>query len=375
MSKTCVVKFNVGDRPEFFKELKIRINRHFKENNISRYANANMVCKTAFMLILYFSPMVLMYTGIIKLVWVNYILWVLMGFGMSGIGLTIMHDANHGSYSRHKIINRILGFTLNFLGAYHINWKIQHNVLHHTFTNIHDFDEDIDKGVMRFSPTQDRKGIFKYQIFYAPFFYALMTIYWLIAKDFELVFRYKKKNLLKAQGLTLGKGLLHIVFHKVWYLIMIVAIPIFTMPIAWMHVVLGFLLMHFISGFILAMVFQPAHITENTSFYKVDENSSVENNWAIHQMHTTSNYGNGSLLFSWFIGGINFQIEHHLFPNICHIHYPQISKIVKATAEEYNVPYYSHKTFLDALRSHFTVINKLGTGQYDKEMKQSTAIA
>ncbi|MCR9249020.1 MAG: acyl-CoA desaturase [bacterium] len=375
MSKTCVVKFNVGDRPEFFKELKIRINRHFKENNISRYANANMVCKTAFMLILYFSPMVLMYTGIIKLVWVNYMLWVLMGFGMSGIGLTIMHDANHGSYSRHKIINRILGFTLNFLGAYHINWKIQHNVLHHTFTNIHDFDEDIDKGVMRFSPTQDRKGIFTYQIFYAPFFYALMTIYWLIAKDFELIFRYKKKNLLKAQGLTLGKGLVHIVFHKVWYLIMIVAIPIFTMPIAWVHVVLGFLLMHFISGFILAMVFQPAHITENTSFYKVDENSSVENNWAIHQMHTTSNYGNGSLLFSWFIGGINFQIEHHLFPNICHIHYPQISKIVKATAEEYNVPYYSHKTFLDALRSHFTVINKLGTGQYDKEMKQSTAIA
>lgn len=375
MSKVSVVKFNVGDRPEFFNELKIRINRHFKENNISRYANANMVCKTAFMLILYFSPMVLMYTGVIKLVWVNYLLWVLMGFGMSGIGLTIMHDANHGSYSRHKIINRILGFTLNFLGAYHINWKIQHNVLHHTFTNIHDFDEDIDKGVMRFSPTQDRKGIFKYQIFYAPFFYALMTIYWLIAKDFELIFRYKKKNLLKAQGLTLGKGLLHIIFHKVWYLIMIVAIPIFTMPIAWVHVVLGFLLMHFISGFILAMVFQPAHITENTSFYKVDENSSVENNWAIHQMHTTSNYGNGSLLFSWFIGGINFQIEHHLFPNICHIHYPQISKIVKATAEEYNVPYYSHKTFLDALRSHFTVINKLGTGQYDKEMKQSTAFA
>lgn len=375
MSKTSVVKFNVGDRPEFFKELKIRINRHFKENNISRYANSNMVFKTAFMLILYFSPMILMYTGTIKLVWVSYMLWGLMGLGMSGIGLSIMHDANHGSYSRNKTINRILGFTLNFLGAYHINWKIQHNVLHHTFTNIHDFDEDIDKGVMRFSPTQDRKGIFKYQIFYAPFFYALMTIYWLIAKDFELIFRYKKKNLLKAQGLTLGKGLLHIIFHKVWYLIMIVAIPIFTMPIAWVHVVLGFLLMHFISGFILAMVFQPAHITENTSFYKVDENSSVENNWAIHQMHTTSNYGNGSLLFSWFIGGINFQIEHHLFPNICHIHYPQISKIVKATAEEYNVPYYSHKTFLDALRSHFTVINKLGTGQYDKEMKESTAIA
>lgn len=126
---------------------------------------------------------------------------------------------------------------------------------------------------------------------------------------------------------------------------------------------IGFGAMHFLSGLILALIFQTAHVIEETNFYKPDENNSVENNWAIHQLNTTANYANKSALFTWLIGGLNYQIEHHLFPNICHVHFKDVSKIVKKTAEEYNLPYHHHPTFWDALKSHFTLLHQLGVGK------------
>jgi linoleoyl-CoA desaturase len=368
---TPFIKFNEKDQPEFFKEVISRVNVYFKDNNISRQANFNMKFKTFFMLTLYFTPLVLMLTGVVTSMWGTIAMWVLMGFGMSGIGLSIMHDANHGSYSKNQFVNKALGFTLNFAGGYHINWKIQHNVLHHSFTNIEGYDEDIEKGVMRFSPTQKRHKIFKYQIFYAPILYGLLTTYWLIAKDYEQLIRYNKKGLLEAQGITFKQGLFQIIFHKLWYIGITLVLPILVLPLLWWQVVLGFLLMQFISGLILAFIFQPAHVIEETAFYVPDENTSVENSWAIHQMRTTANFANNSIFFSWFIGGLNYQIEHHLFPNMCHVHYRNIAPIVKQVAEEFDVPYYHHKTFFGALRSHFKLLNSLGTGSYDKKLKEA----
>lgn len=367
-----VVKFNKHDQPEFYKELNKRVSQYFKDNKLSKHANSRMMFKTAFMLFLYFTPLVLMLTGVVSTFSWMMLMWVIMGFGMSGIGLSIMHDANHGSYSKNKTVNNVLGFVINFVGGYHANWKIQHNVLHHSFTNIDGYDEDIDKGVMRFSPNQERKAIFKFQLFYAPFLYALLTIYWFLVKDFQLLFRYREKNLLKGQGLTFTSALLQILFHKTWYIVLTLILPILLIGLPWGQVVFGFLIMHFISGLILALIFQPAHVLEETDFYVPDVNGSVENNWAIHQMRTTSNFANGSVYFSWFIGGLNYQIEHHLFPHICHVHYRHISGIVKSTAEEFDVPYYQHKTFFGALKSHFTLLHQLGTGQYDL---QNTKVA
>ena len=151
------VKFNVQDQPAFFNELRKRVNKHFKENNISKHANFNMKFKTVFMLCLYFVPLILMITGVVSSLWPVMLMWVLMGFGMSGIGLAIMHDANHGSYSKSQKVNNALGYLLNIIGGYHVNWKIQHNVLHHSFTNVERFDGDIKNGLIRFSPNQERK--------------------------------------------------------------------------------------------------------------------------------------------------------------------------------------------------------------------------
>jgi len=366
-----VVKFNNEDRPEFFKTVNTRVNAYFKENNISRHANLNMKFKTVFMISLYFVPFVLMLTGVIKSYWGAFAMWSIMGLGVSGIGLSIMHDANHGSYSKNASTNKLFGFILNFVGGYHVNWKIQHNVLHHSFTNIEGWDEDIEKGIMRFSPTQKRKKAFRYQIFYAPILYGLLTAYWFLAKDFVQLISYSKRGLMKAQGLSFNRALAEIVFNKTWYIGMMFVLPFMITGFPFWLIVSGYFLMQFIAGIILAFIFQSAHVLEETDFFVPDEKISVKNHWAIHQMKTTANFANGSTLFSWFIGGLNYQIEHHLFPNICHVHYRNIAPIVKQTAKEFGIPYYHHKTFLKALQSHFRLLNQLGTGKYDEKLATS----
>lgn len=367
-----VVSFNEQDKPEFYKVLRQRVNTHFKDNKISKYANLNMKLKTVFMIVLYSTPLFLMIAGLITSFWVMILMWAIMGVAMAGIGLAIMHDANHGAYSQNKKVNDALGFILNYIGGYHYNWRIQHNVLHHSYTNVHEYDEDIEKqGIVRFSPTQERKKIFRFQIFYIPFLYGIMTLYWFVFKDIEQTIRYNKMDLLKTQGLTLRKAFIQIAIYKVLYFFLTIFLPIYMMDFPWWQVIIGFFVMHFISGMILALIFQSAHVVEDTSFYVVDENGGVENNWAIHQLLTTANFANKSIIFSWFIGALNYQIEHHLFPNICHVHYKDISKIVKATAEEYGIPYYHYNTFYGALKSHFKLLHSLGTGSYDLKLSKS----
>ena len=151
------VNFNMQNQPEFIKELRKNVNAYFEENKISKYGNANMKFKTLFMVTLYFTPYILMLTGLVSSTLAIFSMWFLMSLGMSGIGLSVMHDGNHGSYSKRKRVNQFMGFLSNIVGGYHINWKIQHNVLHHTFTNIEGFDDDILNDVMRLSPGTKKK--------------------------------------------------------------------------------------------------------------------------------------------------------------------------------------------------------------------------
>jgi linoleoyl-CoA desaturase len=363
------LKFNKKDQPDFFKVLNNRVNLYFKEKGISKKANLEMVIKTIFMLSLYFVPLCFLLFGVITSFWTMMLMWSIMGLGMAGIGLSVMHDANHGSYSKNEFVNKMVGFVINFMGAFHATWKIQHNVLHHSFTNIHGFDEDNDNEVMRFSPKRGMKWIFKYQAYYAPFLYCLMSLNRFLVKDFQQLFSFHKKGLLEGEGLSFTSALLQILFHKIWYVVLTIVLPTLILPFSFGQIILGFLVMHFICGLILALIFQSAHILEETDFFVPGENGRMENNWAIHQLRTTANFANTSSVFSWLVGGLNFQIEHHLFPNICHVHYKDISKIVKRTAQEFDLPYHQHTTFWGALRSHFLYLNQLGKGEGLQENK------
>lgn len=357
------IKFNHSEKADFFRELNKRVNSYFKENNISKFANTEMKVKTIFMLSLYFVPFSILLFGSLTNVWLILFMWILMGFGMSGIGLSVMHDANHGAYSKKKWVNKLLGYTSNFLGANDMNWRIQHNVLHHSYTNIEGMDEDINIGfIMRFSPNQKRRKLHRFQLYYAWFLYGFLTMNWFVAKDFAQLKNYKKRDLLKDENRSYAGAFLEILGLKVSYVLLTLVLPMYILPLPWWGTILCFMLMHFICGLILSLIFQPAHVLNETDFFDPEVNGDMENNWAIHQMKTTANFAPTSGWFGWFVGGLNFQVEHHLFRNICHVHYKKIAKIVKETAEEFEVPYYSHRTFYHALRSHFSLLHNLGRG-------------
>lgn len=354
------VKFNKTQNEEFYKVLRKRVNEYFKENNISRFANLNMVLKTIFMICLYLVPFILILTFFESTLLIV-LSWIVMGFGMAGIGLSIMHDANHSAYSKNKYVNLVLGKLIWLVGGSDVNWRIQHNVLHHTFTNVTGMDEDIEiDPLMRFSPKQRLLKGHKFQFIYAWFLYGMMTLMWATSKDYSQWKRYKKKDLIKTQGLSAGSFLTTLIITKTLYLLLTLGLPLIFGGMAWWATILCFVLMHFVAGLTLAAIFQPAHVVPTSEFSAPDKDGLIDIGWAENQLLNTANFAPKARLFSWYVGGLNYQIEHHLFPNICHVHYRKISSIVRDTAFEYNLPYHSYKTFYDALSGHAKMLYNLG---------------
>ena len=352
------IKFARATSSDFFKVLRQRTDAYFKENNITQYANGKMVFKTVFMIALYFIPFILSLT-VVESAWGYFALWLLMGLGMAGIGLSIMHDANHGAYSKNKLVNIGLGYLVNFVGGCAAFWKIQHNVLHHTYTNIHGHDEDISRTkIIRMSPHAPKKPIHRYQHYYAWFLYALMTITWATNKEFQQLGEFKERGLLEGKGVY-NKFLTELILTKVFYHAYIWGLPLLFAPVGVGVIIGSFLAMHFLAGLILGLVFQPAHVITDNDYPLPDKDGNVKNTWAINQVRTTANFAPGGGLFSWYVGGLNYQIEHHLFPHICHIHYKALSGIVEKTAKEFKLPYVSEPTWFSAIANHGRMLKQL----------------
>lgn len=338
-----------------------RVNEYFKTKNIAKHGNSEMVIKTIVMFSLYFAPYLLIVTETVTSIWMLIPLVVLMALGVAGIGLSVMHDANHGAYSNKNWVNSLIGYSMNLIGANAFNWKMQHNVLHHSYTNVHEEDEDISpRGALRLTPHSDWKSIHRYQYIYAWFLYGLMTIVWLFFKDFTRIVKYGKAGVAKKLNSDIRKEWVVLILSKLVYVGYIFVIPVVFTSLVWWEVIVGVLTMHYIAGFILAIIFQPAHVIEGSEFPLPDDTNTLENNWAVHQLLTTTNFGNRSRWFSWYVGGLNFQIEHHLFPNVCHVHYRRIADIVKTTANEYGLPYKTSRTFISALAGHARLLKQLG---------------
>ena len=358
---------------EFAATLRQRVNGYFKDKDLSRNANTEMVTKTIFGIGVYTACyLVAMLSGSSNLI-LQFALWASMGFFMAFIGLTIMHDSLHGSYSRKKSINNLVGLSSVIIGASDIVWKIQHNVLHHTYTNIEDADEDImPRFVMRFSPNQPKYWFHRFQHIYCWFFYATNTIIWTTIKDFIKLGQYKKQGLVKPKEFP--KYLVNMIFRKALYNTVFLVLPLLFLPLPTGQIMLLWLTMHVVAGITLALVFQTAHITPTSEFYVV-EDGHVEENFYAHQLYTTANYSTKSKTISWLVGGLNFQVEHHLFPTVCHVHYPAISKIVKETAEEYNLPYYDIPTFWGAVGAHYRMLRHLGRAEVQPRQYRSKVAA
>ncbi|UCE94799.1 MAG: acyl-CoA desaturase [Flavobacteriaceae bacterium] len=348
---------------EFAKTLRGRIDNYFIQNNKSKYGNNLMVVKTLLMLSLFLGPLIIIGTGMVANPILFFALYLTSGLGMAGVGMGVMHDAIHGSYSRNRQVNNYMGYTMNLIGANASVWKIQHNVLHHTYTNVDKGDDDINTPFfLRFHPYDKQYWIHRFQHLYIWLFYGLSTISWITLKDFVLINRYKEMGFFKKEG-EFRRELLKLVGWKMLYYSYALVLPLIMVPLpAWL-IILAFLSMHFLTGLCISIIFQTAHVLPDTSFPQPDKKGVIANDWVVHQLVTTSNYAPRSTIFSWLIGGLNFQVEHHLFPNICHIHYKNLSQIVANTAKEFDLPYLVNKTFFGALWYHVKMLRELGTSE------------
>ena len=353
------IKFQNKDQTHFVKDLRNRVNFYFKENNISKKANSHMVVKSISMFLIYLIPYMLIYTEIFTGV-LGLLLAVCMGFGMAGIGMSVMHDANHGAYSSSPMVNKWVGICIHFIGGDVYNWKVQHNILHHTYTNIQGLDGDIDQDpFLRLSSEQRWSKGHQYQHIYAFFLYTLGTLLWAVT-DFVQYRKFMKLGLSPEGNLNKFKQFKKLLVFKAAYWSFIFVFPILFSPFLWWQIVLGWLFMNMVAGFILTVTFQLAHVVEGVTFPTPTDSGKLDNEWMIHQLKTTANFAKKSKLVTWFVGGLNFQIEHHLFPNICHVHYRHISDIVKTTAQEYGIIYNEKKTYFEAVISHYKMLKLLG---------------
>ncbi|MFW5751841.1 MAG: fatty acid desaturase family protein [bacterium] len=367
--------FPFKNKPEFINELRIKVNAYFEDNKISKYGNPGMVVKTIFMFALYLVPYFLMITGVVRNPVTMLFLWLIMGTGMAGIGLSVMHDANHKVYSKNQKVNKVLFYSLNFLSGFFQTWQHQHNTLHHGYTNIDGHDEDINPGkILRLSPSKPKYSFHKYQHFYGWFVYGLMTLTWSTNKDFKQLYRYHREGVTLNTKRSFRSLLTELIISKIFFYGYLLVIPLLLLPLPWWLVIVYYLSMHLVCGFILGIIFQTAHVMPTSRYPLPDKKGNMENNWAIHQLLTTTDYSPNARAFSWFVGGLNYQVEHHLFLNICHVHYRKIAPIVRETAEKHGLPYHVQPTFFKALHEHYKMLKLLGRQSAIKTGKEQQMV-
>ncbi|MCO6149232.1 acyl-CoA desaturase [Flavobacterium sp. NRK1] len=336
--------------------VRARVEDYFKESNLSPNANKMMWIKTLIFIGGFIALYILLISDIFSFSGLLPIA-ALLGVFSAFVGFNVCHDAIHGSFSSSKTVNRILSTIFHFLGASPYVWTITHNAVHHTYTNIPGHDEDIDiaPGLIRLSVEEPINKIQRFQHWYAFPLYSLASLSWAFRKDFKKFFQAKiGQTVIKHPAIEYFS----LFFYKMLYYFLFIALPLMILSVSWWQFIIVFLVMHIAQGLTMGMVFQLAHVVEGTDFPTPSSNGCIEEAWAEHQMRTTANFATKSRMASFLLGGLNRQIEHHLFPKVCHIHYGKIGNIVKQTAKEFNIPYLESPTFFAALRSHYRVLKK-----------------
>lgn len=351
------VTFNNNDN-RFFQSLKSSVDQYFEQNKLKKTGDWRLFSKT----IILIGSAVAIYT-VLMLVNISalpaLLLCAVLGFILASIGFSVMHDANHGSYSTKPKLNDLLGLSANALGASAFFWKQKHNIIHHTYTNVDGIDDDIAKSpIIRQCESQKWVPAHKVQHLYLLPVYALSSIFWIFFMDFAKYFT-RRIYTTEAWKMTVKNKAIFWA-TKAGYLTFYIVLPIMVWGfLPWLA---GFFMLHVVMGLTLSLVFQLAHVVENTEFEHIalDETKHLETAWAEYQLKTTANFAMGNKVISWFVGGLNYQIEHHLFPKVSHVHYPAISKIVMEKCVEFNLPYNQYTTMSEALASHFRVMKFLG---------------
>lgn len=351
-----IITFNNKEHP-FFDQLKERVDAYFEKNKINRWGNWKIYLKTG---VLLFSA-IFLYVWLVfytPSAWVGILLSALFGLTLASIGFNVMHDGAHGSYSKYDWLNEMMGYSLNIMGADVRLWKTKHNMVHHSFTNVEGIDDDIDiKPFIRVNLHQKKYWAHRFQHIYAFVLYSLNYLFWVFYSDFVKYFTGKVGDTKIRKYSTKD----HIVFWatKLIYLFVFIILPI--IKVGFIPTLVGYLVLTIVCGITIATIFQLAHVVEEAEFISPEEiNRKSEDEWAVHQIKTTSNFATKSVFMEWLVGGLNFQVEHHLFPRISHVHYPALNKIVKETCAQFGVQYNEHRTVFLAVRSHLHHLKEVG---------------
>jgi linoleoyl-CoA desaturase len=341
-----------------FTALKKRVDEYFTDGKLHQAGNQKLYIKSVlqvlsaaglYTLLVFFTPPN----------WIAIVLCVLLGLNLAVIGFNLMHEGGHQSFSKYRWINTASAYFLNVLGGNIYFWKIKHNVNHHTYTNIEGMDSDIDvKPFMRLHEGQPLRAYHRFQHIYWVFFYGVSYLAWVFYEDFQK-YVSGKVSANSARKKIPRKEHYIFWFTKVMYLGVYVVIPILF--VGWLPWLVGFLIVTVVCGLAISIVFQLAHVVEGTSFHSATaDESQGKQEWAAHQIESTSNFATSSKCLHWLLGGLNFQIEHHLFPRVSHIHYPAISVYVKECCRKSGIIYREHSSMLHAIISHIVYLHRLG---------------
>lgn len=343
--------------PSLHATLKKRVNEYFEHQDVKPTGNYKLYLKCAVLLT--------SYAGLyIHLVFFTPAAWwaicecVLLGLLTASIGFNVMHDGSHGSFSRHSWINRLAAMSLDFLGASSFMWSMKHNTVHHSYTNIDGVDDDINaQPFLRLCDTQKRFKIHRYQHLYFWALYAMLYFFWIFFTDYKKYFT-RKVGSVPLKPLKLRDHIYFWAFKGIYPFVFILMPMYFCGVIPWL---VGYLVLACVAGFSLSIVFQLAHTVEETHFpVAIQPANRVEDEWALSQLKTTANFATRNRFITWWLGGLNFQIEHHLFPKISHVHYPAIGRIIRQTCQDLGIPYIEHRRMSLAVVSHVSFLRRMG---------------
>lgn len=355
---TPKLKFNGSDR--FIRELRRRVDAYFERTGRRRRDCPQMYFKTASILAWFAGAYVLL-LFVVTSWWLVAPLAVVLGLAIAAIGFNIQHDGGHKAYSNRRWINKVMAMTLDLMGGSSYLWDWKHNSIHHTYPNVNGEDDDINLGFLgRLSPQQRRYPFHRLQGVYLWVLYGFLAIKWHFVDDFYQI----AVGRIGAHKIPRPKGsdLLVFIAGKVVFFSLAFGIPLLLHP--WWAVLGVYALAAFVSGVVLSVVFQLAHCVSEADFPvpvpAANGGQRIQTEWAVHQVQTTVDFARGNCVLCWFLGGLNFQVEHHLFHKICHVHYPALAKVVEEACHEFGVRYTAQKSLFAAVASHFRWLVLMG---------------
>lgn len=340
----------------FYREVVERADAYFESSGRRRRDMPQMYFKSFVLLTWFWGSWALLVFAAAS-AWQAALCAISLGLSIAAIGMGVQHDANHGAYSSRPWVNRLFSCTLDLMGVSSFIWRQKHNVIHHTYTNIDGIDSDIDFGpIARLTPEQPWYPWHRYQHLYCWIAYGSLLPKWVWLEDFLILFsrRIGPHRLPKLDRSDLARFVIAKIVFVTWSMV----IPSLFHPV-W-QVVLFHLLATYTLGVTLATVFQSAHCVEDVEFPLVPEGGAVDQEWAAHQVETTVDFGRNNPVATWFFGGLSFQIEHHLFPKICHMNYPALSHIVDEVAAKHHVRVRRRATVREGIAAHYRHVRRLG---------------